>query len=64
MKTATHTRSTGKRLTYSIEYSARHYDIFLGPKPLRFGQLAQGREDDVLQRAIEDIEQLQQMPED
>jgi hypothetical protein len=72
METAFHTRSTGKQLTYRIEYDAGSYKIFLRERFLKMGvtqrdprlpRWASGSGDAMLKRAIDDIEQLREMPE-
>jgi hypothetical protein len=72
MQIAFHTRSQGKQLTYRIEYDADAYKIFLRTRFLKMGaaerdpqapRWAGGGPDALLRRAIEDIEQLRDMPE-
>jgi hypothetical protein len=72
METAFHTRSTGKQLTYRIEYDAGGYKIFYKERFLKMGTVerdprlprwAAGGAQQALQRATADIEQLDGMPE-
>lgn len=72
METAFHTRSTGKQLTYRIEYDAVSYKIFLRERFLKMHvaerdpklpRWAAGNGEATLKLAIEDIEQLREMPE-
>jgi hypothetical protein len=72
METAFHTRRTGKQLTYRIEYDSGSYKIFLRERFLKMGvserdpklpRWASGSADATLRRAIDDIEQLREMPE-
>ena len=72
METAFHTRSTGKQLTYRIEYDAGGYKIFYKERFLKIGALerdpklpkwATGGAQEALKRAVADIEQLAGMAE-
>lgn len=72
MKTAYHTRSTGKQLSYRIEYDGGRYKIFLRERFLKMGsnpnaaalpRWSEQREQHCLRQAIDDIEQLREMPE-
>jgi hypothetical protein len=72
MKTAFHTRSTGKQLSYRIEYDGAGYKIFLRERFLKLGvatsavkapKWSEVREEANLKQAMEDIEQLRGMPE-
>ena len=72
MQTAFHTRSTGKQLSYRIEYDAGGYKIFLRERFLKMGanernpklpKWATAGDQENLKLAIEDIEQLRGMPE-
>ena len=71
-KTAFHTRSSGKQLSYRIEYDAKGYKIFYRERFLKLGAPQQEtraprwsdqREQLCLKQAIDDIEQLRDMPE-
>ena len=72
METAFHTRSSGKQLTYRIEYDAGGYKIFLRERFLKMGVIerdpklpkwAGGGDKESLKRAVDAIEQLDGMPE-
>ena len=72
METAFHTRTTGKQLTYRIEYDAAGYKIFYKERFLKMGTLerdpklpkwAAGGGQEALKKAVADIEQLDGMPE-
>jgi hypothetical protein len=72
METAFHTRSSGKQLTYRIEYDVARYKIFYKERFLKMGELARdpklpkwagGGAQQSLKRAVEDIEQLDGMTE-
>jgi hypothetical protein len=73
MPTAFHTRSTGKQLTYRVEYDADSYKIFYKDRFLKMGvaergnpklpKWATGNGGALLKRAIADIEQLSGMSE-
>ncbi|MGE4239938.1 hypothetical protein [Ramlibacter sp.] len=72
MKTAFHTRSTGKQLSYRIEYDGNGYKIFLRERFLKLGTAApaakvprwsEQRETANLTQAVADIESLEGMPE-
>ncbi|MBC5764673.1 hypothetical protein [Ramlibacter albus] len=72
METAFHTRSTGRQLTYRIEYDAAGYKIFYKERFLKMGTLerdpklpkwAGGGARQSLDRAKADIEQLDGMSE-
>jgi len=72
MQTAFHTRSSGKQLTYRIEYDAAGYKIFYKERFLKMGSVerdprlprwAAGGAAQVLERAVGDIENLEGMTE-
>ena len=72
MATAFHTRSTGKQLTYRIEDGADSYKIFYQERFLKMGvaerdrklpRWATGGDEAALKMAVDDIEQLREMPE-